>query len=399
MKIGLVPMSAKPFHRGHEDLIRLADKENELTLVFVGFGARGIKKRKKQKRKFEEPINDQFPIYSDTMQKVWQGYSTNDIEYSGMKNLIKKFKNVRFIFPGDEIDGEVANASPLQSVLRIFLSLITEKSNYGTLDKIDLPFLGRVDVPDIRVYSDPEDTQTRYSTNALITLVRSSILKVGTRELKNMSPNKVASINNQSLMLVNSVLNLSPGFTPRSVTRGEGTTNISGTRVRQLLQLLRQNITMAEDEYNSVLDEIESYLPEMAEGEAKRIVSFLVSVAKERDRLGGIFPDELNEFNRTSIRQFLFELKTPDDDLMLGTDSYANLVEEIMTNLKRIKKTLRARTKNGKYFRKEASKIQGALESLRYLRKKSEKARLLNDEALNEDFNRSEIKNFLAKLS
>ena len=71
MKIGLVPMSAKPFHRGHAGLIEIAASENDQVLVFVGFGSRGIKKRKKQKRKFEQPLEDEFPIYGDTMRKVW----------------------------------------------------------------------------------------------------------------------------------------------------------------------------------------------------------------------------------------------------------------------------------------------------------------------------------------
>ena len=34
MRIGLVPGSFKPYHRGHDEMIRLAAEENDLVLVF-----------------------------------------------------------------------------------------------------------------------------------------------------------------------------------------------------------------------------------------------------------------------------------------------------------------------------------------------------------------------------
>jgi len=34
MKIGLVPGSFKPYHKGHDELVRLASSENDLVLVF-----------------------------------------------------------------------------------------------------------------------------------------------------------------------------------------------------------------------------------------------------------------------------------------------------------------------------------------------------------------------------
>ena len=259
MRIGLVPMSAKPFHRGHAGLIEIAAKENDKVIVFVGLGSRGIKKRKKQKRKFEEPLAGEFPIYGDTMKKIWQGYDDHP-GLADMMKLAENFQNVKFIFPGEEYEGDIASAGPIQSVINIFLSLIMAKSNDNTLKNVRLPFLGEIDQPGIYVYSDPDDTQQRYNRNGLALAVRSSLLKVNAKQLKDMSENDIIATNKKSLSLVDSVLNQTPGFNTRAVTRGKGTVDISGTRVRQLLQNLRINIDMSNDEYDSVLTELEKYL-------------------------------------------------------------------------------------------------------------------------------------------
>lgn len=41
IKIGLVPGSFKPYHKGHDELIRLAASENDLVLVFNSDASRG----------------------------------------------------------------------------------------------------------------------------------------------------------------------------------------------------------------------------------------------------------------------------------------------------------------------------------------------------------------------
>lgn len=41
MKIGLIPGSFKPFHRGHDDLVRLAAEENDLVYVYYSLSSRG----------------------------------------------------------------------------------------------------------------------------------------------------------------------------------------------------------------------------------------------------------------------------------------------------------------------------------------------------------------------
>jgi len=58
MKIGLVPVSAKPYHAGHHALVSMASKENDKVILFVSTSDR--------KRK------GQFPILGDDMVKVWR---------------------------------------------------------------------------------------------------------------------------------------------------------------------------------------------------------------------------------------------------------------------------------------------------------------------------------------
>lgn len=60
MKIGLIPMSAKPFHAGHDSLIRLASRECEMVQVFVGLDDR------------TRP--GELPIYGKDMETIWKTY-------------------------------------------------------------------------------------------------------------------------------------------------------------------------------------------------------------------------------------------------------------------------------------------------------------------------------------
>ena len=60
VSIGLVPMSAKPFHAGHLCLIEKAAKDNDFVKVFASLTDR-IKPK-------------QYPIYGSQMQKIWEEY-------------------------------------------------------------------------------------------------------------------------------------------------------------------------------------------------------------------------------------------------------------------------------------------------------------------------------------
>jgi len=59
-KIGLVPMSAKPYHWGHDELVRLASKENDIVFLFISTTSR------------ERP--GEMVISGEAMQTIWWDY-------------------------------------------------------------------------------------------------------------------------------------------------------------------------------------------------------------------------------------------------------------------------------------------------------------------------------------
>ena len=107
MKIGIVPMSAKPFHAGHNSLIRFAagielldelvnlgfaEQSNEKVNVYVSYSSRGVKKRTRKGVKFEEPIPGEAPVFGKDMEYIWNNILTAD-------NLSYSNTNVSIITP------------------------------------------------------------------------------------------------------------------------------------------------------------------------------------------------------------------------------------------------------------------------------------------------------------
>ena len=84
-------------------------------------------------------------------------------------------------------------------------------------------------------------------------------------------------------------------------------------------------------------------------------------------------------------------------DLIIGTSEYAEFLDRIISDLKTIKGSLRTRSYRGKENRKEADRIQAAVNALKYLSGKSQ--RILNNATINETIRstltRSGIRNFL----
>ena len=119
MKIGLVPMSAKPYHAGHHALIDIAASENDKVLLYVSTSDR--------KRKGE------FPIYGSAMQKLW---------LEKIESILPK--NVMPFYGG----------SPVQKVYEVLIDA-DEKAREGNLDNV------------YTVYSDPEDTAKNYSPSSI----------------------------------------------------------------------------------------------------------------------------------------------------------------------------------------------------------------------------------------
>ena len=88
------------------------------------------------------------------------------------------------------------------------------------------------------------------------------------------------------------------------------------------------------------------------------------------------------------------------EDLAIGTESYEKFLEEMIGNLRAVKKSLRPRS--NREHRKEADRIQSAINAMKYLSSKSR--RILNNSIINEvvepdkDFSRSSVRNFIRNL-
>ena len=116
MKIGLVPVSAKPYHIGHHALVTRAAGENDQVLLFVSTSDR--------KRKGE------LPILGSDMERVWH-------------------EEIEKILPGNVM--VAYGGSPVQKV-------------YGVLEGAEEEILAKGAIDDIyTIYSDPSDTQINYS--------------------------------------------------------------------------------------------------------------------------------------------------------------------------------------------------------------------------------------------
>jgi nicotinamide mononucleotide adenylyltransferase len=116
MNIGIVPVSAKPYHVGHHALVTRASDENDKVFLFVSTSDR--------KRKGE------VPILGADMEKVWQ-------------------EEIEKILPGNVT--VTYGGSPVQRVYSVLEDAEQEIIDSGTIDDI------------YTVYSDPVDTQNNYS--------------------------------------------------------------------------------------------------------------------------------------------------------------------------------------------------------------------------------------------
>jgi len=119
MRIGLLPMAAKPYHAGHHALVTTAARENDKVMLYVSTSDR--------KRKGE------LPIRGSDMQKIWSG-------------------QIEPILPGNVTP--VYGGSPVQKVYDVLIDA-NEKALEGHLDNV------------YTVYSDPTDTARNYSPAAI----------------------------------------------------------------------------------------------------------------------------------------------------------------------------------------------------------------------------------------
>lgn len=75
-RIGLVPAAAKPYHAGHDGLVRIASSENDEVRLFVSL--------------LDRTRKGEIPIYGSDMKKIWDKY----IEPSLPGNVEVSYVNV-----------------------------------------------------------------------------------------------------------------------------------------------------------------------------------------------------------------------------------------------------------------------------------------------------------------
>lgn len=134
-KIALIPMSAKPYHAGHDGLVRIAAKENDKVFLFVSLSDRGI-------------------IRGKTMEKIWK-----DAIVPSLPN------NVIVIYPGDKLD---LNGSNDKQFLSENITIDYGNSPVGNV----LKYLGGQESEDnmnrFFIYSDPVDAETNFPEKLLL---------------------------------------------------------------------------------------------------------------------------------------------------------------------------------------------------------------------------------------
>ena len=104
--------------------------------------------------------------------------------------------------------------------------------------------------------------------------------------------------------------------------------------------------------------------------------------------------------NFMKSKQLLENKSKNGSDLIMGTAEYTEFLEKIISDLRAVKGSLKTRSRIGKENRKEADRIQAAVNALKYLSGKS--FRILNNSLVNEEksqsLSRSDIKNFIKSL-
>ena len=111
MKVGLVPISAKPYHKGHHYLIEQAARENDEVIVFASTSDR--------KRSGE------FPITGNSMIRSW-----NDLIIPNLpENVSVRLGGspVRHVY---DIIGESCDTNDQSRIYTIYSDVVDTKANY-----------------------------------------------------------------------------------------------------------------------------------------------------------------------------------------------------------------------------------------------------------------------------
>ena len=157
MNIGLVPMSAKPYHIGHHKLIQIAADQNDKVFVFVSFSGRGVKSIKDPSdprtikggaRKIEAPKAGEVPVFGADMRHIW---------LSILKDELDLPESVEFIFPDFG-----SSLVPVRCVHETCTDLIESHESFEVFGS-QFSTKGTV----INIYSDVDDISTNYSNDIM----------------------------------------------------------------------------------------------------------------------------------------------------------------------------------------------------------------------------------------
>ena len=167
MKIGIVPMSAKPFHSGHNSLIKFAagielldsleqqgfiQQQNDIVNVYVSYSSRGVKKRKRKGVEYEEVIQGKPPVFGADMEHIWENILTKE-------NLGYENTNVEIISPKKSGSNSPVTAGfnlanlfkdAYESGQESFIDPVTQQ-NFKTLDTTITFYCG---IDDVNRYSE-----------------------------------------------------------------------------------------------------------------------------------------------------------------------------------------------------------------------------------------------------
>lgn len=161
MNIGLVPISAKPYHLGHHMLVEFAAlgalgeelieeaPENDLVLVFISYTSRGTKAGGKANPGREIAVPGETPVFGQDMRYIW--------EQLLIPNL-KLPSNVMLRTPSDG-----APKSPIRAVFDVLVAVHDAK--VAGESSVKIPYTNvSVDPEDVvlTIYSDNIDIEQNY---------------------------------------------------------------------------------------------------------------------------------------------------------------------------------------------------------------------------------------------
>lgn len=137
MRVGLIPMAAKPYHKGHHSLIELASRENDHVKVYVSLKTRARK--------------GEIPIRGSDMEKIWE----EEIK-------TKLPDNVRIVYSGipvKDLFNDLTDFDPEYSNAPIFTIYTDSSDTRAYADKYFLtaaPNLFKANKINVKAFTDPD---------------------------------------------------------------------------------------------------------------------------------------------------------------------------------------------------------------------------------------------------